>query len=163
MEYGQDRRQKAPFKLKDIWALRVRFQMEDRVRELALFNLGTDSKLHGCDLLTLKVRDGCHGDHLATRPIALQQRTQRPMQFEITLGIQDALQAWIKHAGLKSDVVLFPSRLRDSPHLRTRRYARILGHWVDELCLDRTDYGTQSMRRTKATLIYRRANKLRAV
>lgn len=55
--------QKAPFKLKDIWSLRVRLQLENRVRELALFNLGIDSKLRGCDLVALKVRDVCHGDH----------------------------------------------------------------------------------------------------
>jgi hypothetical protein len=76
--------QKAPFKLKDIWALRVRLQMEARVRELALFNLGIDSKLRGCDLVALKVRDVCHGDQVATRAIVMQHKTQRPVQFEIT-------------------------------------------------------------------------------
>jgi integrase len=155
--------QKAPFKLKDIWALRVRFQMEHRVRELALFNLGIDSKLRGCDLVALKVRDVCHGDQVATRAIVLQHKTQCPVQFEITPATRDALQAWIKQAGLKSDDFIFPSRLHDSPHLGTRQYARILGHWVDELGLDRADYGTHSMRRTKATLIYRRTKNLRAV
>ena len=155
--------QKAPFKLKDIWALRVRFQMEHRVRELALFNLGIDSKLRGCDLVALKVRDVCHGDQVATRAIVLQHKTQRPVQFEITPATRDALQAWIKQAGLKSDDFIFPSRLHDSPHLGTRQYARILGNWVDELGLDRADYGTHSMRRTKATLIYRRTKNLRAV
>ena len=73
------------------------------------------------------------------------------------------MQAWIKLAGLKQDDFLFPSRLHDSPHLGTRQYARILGHWVDELGLDRAGYGTHSMRRTKATLIYRRTKNLRAV
>ena len=155
--------QKAPFKLKDIWALRVRFQMERRVRELALFNLGIDSKLRGCDLVALKVRDVCHGDQVETRAIVLQHKTQRPVQFETTPATRDALQAWIKPAGLKSDDFIFPSRLRDSPHLGTRQYARILGHWVDELGLDGADYGTHSMRRTKATLIYRRTVNLRAV
>lgn len=76
--------QKAPFKLKDIWALRVRLQMEGRVRELALFNLGIDSKLRGCDLVALKVRDVCHGEPLATRAIVMQHKTKRPVQFEIT-------------------------------------------------------------------------------
>ena len=61
--------QKSPFKVKDIWALRVRLQMEHRIRELALFNLGIDSKLRGCDLVALKVRDVCHGDQMATRAI----------------------------------------------------------------------------------------------
>ncbi len=155
--------QKAPFKLKDIWALRVRLQMEGRVRELALFNLGVDSKLRGCDLVALKVRDVCHGGQVSARAIVLQQKTQRPVQFEITAATREAVQAWINQAGLKSDDFLFPSRLHESPHLGTRQYARILGHWVDELGLDRADYGTHSMRRTKATLIYRRTKNLRAV
>src|SRR5512144_496552 len=94
--------QKAPFKLKDIWALRVRLQMESRVRELALFNLGIDSKLRGCDLVSLKVRDVCHGDQVATRAIVVQHKTQRPVQFEITQATRDILQAWIKHAGLRA-------------------------------------------------------------
>ena len=155
--------QKAPFKPKDIWALRVRLQMEDRVRELALFNLGIDSKLRGCDLVALRVRDVCHGDQLASRAIVVQHKTQRPVQFEITQATRDALQAWIAQAPLKPEDFLFPSRLHDSPHLGTRQYARILGHWVDELGLDRADYETHSMRRTKATLIYRRTKNLRAV
>lgn len=155
--------QKAPFKLKDIWALRVRLQMEGRVRELALFNLGIDSKLRGCDLVALKVRDVCHGEQVAARAIVMQHKTQRPVQFEITAAIREALAAWIKQAGLRSEDFLFPSRLHESLHLGTRQYARILGHWVAELGLDRTDYGAHSMRRTKATLIYRRTKNLRAV
>ena len=155
--------QKAPFKLQDIWALRVHLQMEGRIRELALFNLGIDSKLRGCDLVGLRVRDLCHGDQVATRAIVMQHKTQRPVQFEITPATRDALQAWIKHAGLKAEDYLFPSRIHESPHLGTRPYARILSGWVDELGLDRADYGTQSMRRTKATLIYRRTKNLRAV
>ena len=95
--------QKAPFKPKDIWALRVRLQMEGRIRELALLNLGIDSKLRGCDLVALKVRDVCHGDQVATRAIVMQHKTQRPVQFEITAATREALQAWIKHAALKPD------------------------------------------------------------
>ena len=160
---GQIVGQKAPFKLKDIWALRIRLQMEGRVRELALFNLGVDSKLRGCDLVALRVRDVCHGDQMATRTIVMQHKTQRPVQFEITQPARDALQAWIREAKLRQEDYLFPSRLHESPHLGTRQYARILGHWVDELGLDRADYGTHSIRRTKATLIYRRTKNLRAV
>jgi integrase len=155
--------QKAPFKLKDIWALRVRLQMESRVRELALFNLGIDSKLRGCDLVSLKVRDICHGDQVATRAVVMQHKTQRPVQFEITAATREAVQKWIKQAGLKSEDFVFPSRIHDSPHLGTRQYARILEGWVEELGLDPADYGTHSMRRTKATLIYRRTKNLRAV
>lgn len=155
--------QKAPLKLKDIWALPVRLQMEGRARELALFNMGIDSKLRGCDLVALKVRDVCHGDQVATRAVVMQRKTRRPVQFEITQSTREAVQAWIHQAELKQEDFLFPSRLRDSPHLGTRQYARILGHWVEELGLERSAYGTHSMRRTKATLIYRRTQNLRAV
>ena len=152
--------QKAPFKLKDIWALRVRLQMENRVRELALFNLGIDSKLRGCDLVALKVRDVCHGEQVASRAAAQDTATR---QFEITPAARDAVHKWIRSASLKSDDYLFPSRIHGSPHLGTRQYARILEGWVAELGLDPAEYGTHSMRRTKATLIYRRTRNLRAV
>jgi integrase len=155
--------QKAPLKLKDIWALRVRLNMAHRVRELALLNLGIDSKLRGCDLVKLKVRDVCHGEQVATRAIVMQQKTQRPVQFEITQPTREAVQAWIKQAGLRSDDFLFPSRIHESPHLGTRQYARILEGWIEELGLDPAAYGTHSIRRTKATLIYRRTKNLRAV
>ena len=155
--------QKAPFKLKDIWALRVRLQMEHRVRELALFNLGIDSKLRGCDLVALKVRDVCHGDQMATRAIVMQHKTQRPVQFEITLATREALQAWIKQAELKPEDFLFPSRLHDSPHISTRQYARILHRWVGDIGLDTTAFGTHSMRRSKASMIYKETKNLRAV
>ena len=92
----------------------------------------------------------------------MQHKTQ-PCAADITQATRDAVQPWIKQAGLRPEDFLFPSRLHDSPHLGTRQYARILGHWVDELELDRADYGTHSMRRTKATLIYRRTGNLRAV
>lgn len=87
----------------------------------------------------------------------MQHKTQRPVQFEISQATREAVQAWIKRAGrlIKPEDFLFPSRLHNSSHLGTRRYARILGHWVDELVMGRADYGTHSMRRTKATLIYR--------
>jgi len=155
--------QKAPFKTKDIWALRVRLQIDSRLRELALFNLGIDSKLRGCDLVSLRVRDICHGDQVATRASVMQQKTQRPVQFEITAATREAVQKWIKQAQLRSEDFLFPSRLHESEHLGTRQYARILDGWVAELGLDPTSYGTHSMRRTKATMIYRRTKNLRAV
>ena len=152
--------QKSPFKLKDIWRLRVRFQMEHRVRELALFNLGIDSKLGGCNLVSLKVRDICHGDQVASRAMVMQHKTQRPVQFEITASTRDAVQKWIKQAGLKADDFVFPSRIHASPHLGTPQYARILEGWVEELGLNPADYGTHPTRRTKATSIYRRTRNL---
>jgi len=155
--------QKAPLKLKDIWAIRVRLQLYNRTRELALFNLGIDSKLRACDLVALRVRDVSHGGRVSARAIIMQQKTQRPVQFEITETTRDAVAAWISRAALKSEDFLFPSRVHASPHLSTRQYARILDLWVREIGLDPAGYGTHSMRRTKASLIYRRTKNLRAV
>src|ERR1700735_2407888 len=112
--------QKAPFKLKEIWAIRVRLQIYARVRELALFDLGIDSKLRACDLVKLQVRDIAHGDRIAARAIVIQKKTSRPVQFEITEQTRSALAAWIKLSGLRSNDYLFPSRIRASPHLSTR-------------------------------------------
>ena len=95
--------------------------MQRRIRDLALFDLGIDSKLRGCDLVNLRVRDVCHGDRVAARAIVLQQKTQRPVQFEITTSAREAVDAWIRLAVLKADEFLFPSRLRASPHLGTRQ------------------------------------------
>jgi integrase len=155
--------QKAPLKLKHIWAIRVRLELADRPRELALFNLAIDSKLRSCDLVNLRVRDVCHGDRVAARAIIMQQKTQRPVQFEITEQTRDSLSAWIRLASRQSEDYLFPSRLRGSPHVSTRQYARIVHGWVREIGLDEADYGTHTMRRTKAALIYRRTKNLRVV
>jgi integrase len=153
--------QKAPLKLKDIWAIRVRLEMYDRKRELALFNLAIDSKLRGCDLVQLRVRDVAHGERIVARAIVMQQKTQRPVQFEITEPTRKSVYAWIRLAALKTEDYLFPSRLR--LHLSTRQYARIVEAWVTEIGLDAGAYGTHTMRRTKASLIYRRTKNLRAV
>ena len=121
--------QKPPLRVKDIWAIRVRLQMQLRTRDLALFDLGIDSKLRGCDLVKLRVRDVCHGDRIASRAIVLQQKTQRPVQFEITPSTREAAEGWIKSAALRADDYLFPSRLHASAHLGTRQYARIVDGW----------------------------------
>ena len=155
--------QKTPLKLREIWAIRVRLQVFSRMRELALFDLGIDSKLRACDLLKLKVRDLCHGERVGARAIVVQQKTSRPVQFEITESTRTALTDWIKLSGLASDDFLFPSRVHASPHLSTRQYARIVDAWVEEIGLDPTAYGTHSIRRTKPSLIYRRTKNLRAV
>jgi len=154
---------KAPLKLKEIWAIRVRLELGDRKRELALFNLAIDSKLRGCDLVQLRVRDVAHGDRIAARTIIMQQTTQRPVQFEITELTRKSVFAWIRHAALKSEDYLFSSRIRLSPHLSTRQYARFVEAWVTEIGLDADAYVTHTMRRTKASLIYRRTKNLRAV
>jgi integrase len=155
--------QKAPLRLKEIWAIRVRLQLGNRDRELVLFNLAIDSKLRSCDLVRLRVRDVMQGEHVGARAIVMQQKTQRPVQFEITEGTRDALAAWIRHRELRSEDFLFPSRLRASPHLSTRQYARIVHNWVTEVGLNSTAYGTHPLRRTKASLVYRRTKNLRAV
>jgi integrase len=155
--------QKSPFKLKEIWAIRTRLQMAGRSRDLALFDLGIDSKLLGCDLVKLRVRDIYHGNQIAPRAIIMQQKTHRPVQFEIMPSTREAVGTWIKQANLKSEDYLFPSRIHNSPHMGTRQYARVLGGWVKAIGLDASASGTHSMRRTKASLIYRRTKNLRAV
>ncbi len=155
--------QKAPLRPKDIWAIRSRLQMDHRTRELAMFDLGLDSKLRGCDLVKLRLRDVCHGSHIAGRATVMQQKTHRPVQFEITPSTREAVQAWVQKRGLGPDDFLFPSRSRAGRHIGTRQYARLLEGWVSAVGLDRHDYGTHSIRRTKPTLIYRKAKNLRAV
>jgi len=155
--------QKAPLKLRDIWAIRVRLQIQSRLRELALFDLGIDSKLRACDLVKLRVRDVCHGERAATRAVILQQKTQRPVQFEITAGTREALEAWVRQAALRPESYLFPNRTEPSQHVSTRQYARVVATWIEEIGLDPATYGTHSIRRTKAALIYRRTKNLRAV
>jgi integrase len=155
--------QKAPLKLKDIWAIRVRLQIGRRTRELALFNLAVDSKLRSCDLVRLRVRDVYHGNVVAARTIVMQQKTQRPVQFELTEQTRESLIAWIRSSGIHSEDYLFPSRLHASPHLSTRQYARIVRGWIREIGLDTSAYGTHTLRRTKASLIYRRTKNLRVV
>lgn len=155
--------QKRPFKLREIWAIRVRLQLAGRVRELALFNLGIDSSLRACDLVGLRVRDIATGERPATRASVIQQKTGRPVQFELTEPTREAVHQWIKAAQLRAEDFLFPSRMSNSPHLGTRQYARIVSTWVQEIGLDPAAYGTHSMRRTKASLVYRRTRNLRAV
>ena len=153
--------QKSPLKLRDIWAVRIRLQVASSIRDLALFDLAIDSKLRACDLIKLRVRDIAHGDRVAARAIVMQQKTQRPVQFEITVQTREAVARWIERGNLKAEDFLFPSRLHESPHLSTRQYARIVDRWMEEIGLDLATYGTHSLRRTKASLIYRRTKNLR--
>jgi integrase len=155
--------QKAPLRLKEIWAIRIRLQLAERTRELALFTLAVDSKLRSCDLVTLRVRDITHGERIAARAIVMQQKTQRPVQFEITEQTRDSVAKWIQLSRLRSEDYLFPSRLHSSPHLSTRQYARIVHQWVKEIGRNSAAYGAHTLRRTKASLIYRRTKNLRAV
>src|SRR5438445_2092130 len=125
--------QKPPLKLKEIWAIRIRLQLDHRTRELALFNLAIDSKLRGCDLVGLRVHDVVQGSHVAPRAIVMQKKTQRPVQFEITEQTRDAVVAWIAAAHLQPDEFLFPSRVAESPHVSTRQYSRFAGPWVGSI------------------------------
>lgn len=155
--------QKAPLKLKEIWAIRIRLELSHRIRDLALFNLAIDSKLRGCDLVKLRIRDISHGNQITARAIVMQQKTGLPVHFEITEQTRNSLYAWIEHGRLSSEDFLFPSRIHDSPHLSTRQYARIVNAWVEEIGLDSANYGTHTMRRTKVSLIYKRTKNLRAI
>lgn len=155
--------QKAPLKPKDIWAIRIHLQNAHHVRDLAMFNLAIDSKLRGCDLVALRVRDLTHESQVLSRTAVVQKKTQRPVQFELTEPTRTTVAKWIETARLKPEDFLFPSRLHDSPHVSTRQYARIVEQWVMAAGLDPVAYGTHSMRRTKATLIYKRTKNLRAV
>lgn len=155
--------QKPPLKPKDIWAIRIHLQNAHQVRDLAMFNLALDSKLRGCDLVNLQVRDVTHGNQILPRAMVVQRKTQRPVQFELTEPTRSAVSAWIEMANLRPEHYLFPSRLAKSPHVSTRQYARIVHQWVAAIGLDSTVYGTHTMRRTKATLIYKRTKNLRAV
>jgi integrase len=155
--------QKAPLKLRDIWAIRIRLQIENRFRDLALFNLAIDSKLRACDLIKLKLSDIAHGDQIARRAIILQQKTQRPVQFELTHQAREAVSKWVEYAQLDASDYLFKSRIRQSAHITTRQYARIVDAWIAGIGLDPAAYGTHSLRRTKVSMIYRRTGNLRAV
>ncbi|WP_293778150.1 tyrosine-type recombinase/integrase [uncultured Oxalicibacterium sp.] len=155
--------QKAPLKLKEIWGIRIRLQLSHQIRNLALFNLAIDSKLRGCDLISLRVADVALGSAVLSRAIVMQRKTLRPVQFEITEQTRCSLEEWAKKANLQSSHFLFPSRTTSSSHISTRQYARIVKSWIASIGLNPEAYGTHTMRRTKATLIYRRTKNLRAV
>jgi len=146
---------KPPFKLKEIWAIRIRLQLQEPVRDLALLNLAIDSKLRGCDLIKLQVHDIAHSGRVMSRATVTQQKTGQPVRFELTEQTRKTVEVWIDKAQLFAGHYLFPSRIRQSPHLSTRQYARIVKAWAKLIGLDPMEYGTHSLRRTKATLIYK--------
>ena len=136
--------QKPPLKLRELWPIRIRLQLDHRARELALFNLAIDSKLRGCDLVGLRVHDVVQGSHVSLRAIVMQKKTQRPVQFEMTEQTRDAVASWIAAAHLRPEQFLFPSRLSDSPHLDSAVFAdrRVLGGSIG---LDPAAYGAHSI------------------
>lgn len=153
---------KPPFKPKHIWAIRTRLQHEGRTRDFALFNTAIDSKLRGCDLVRLRVADVHLGDGVRPRTTIVQQKTGRPVPFELTETTRETLATWLKLRGLRASDWLFPSRSRLGEHLTTRQYGRLVDEWVTLIGLDPAGYGTHSLRRTKVALIYRRTGNLRA-
>ena len=155
--------QKRPLKLQEVWAIRSRLQLLNRKRDLALFNLAIDSKLRSCDLVRIRVADVSHESKVLSRATVVQSKTGLPVRFELTEHTREAVEAWISTRGLGATDFLFPSRARRATHISTRQYSRIVDSWMELVSLDLHEYGMHSLRRTKATLIYRRTKNLRAV
>lgn len=153
---------KLPLNLKQIRSIRTRLKAARQMRELALFNLAIESNLSACDIVRLRVRDIAKGRHVLSRATIAQLESPRPVRLEISDETQDSVATWIASEKLRSDQYLFPSRLSESPHLSTRQYARLVASWVSSIGLDPSAYGTQSLRRTKASLIYRQTKSLLA-
>jgi len=155
--------QKPALKLKEIWEIRIRLQMENNIHELALFNMAIDSKLRGCDLVQLKVNDVMRNGKILPRAVVIQQKTHKPVHFEITEQSRESLLDLINNKQLGYHDYVFKSRLSSSEHLSTRQYAQTVKKWVKSIGLDPMEYGTHSMRRTKASLIYQKTKNIRVV
>lgn len=153
---------KPPLKPKHIWGIRQQLRTAGKVRDLALFNCALDAKLRGCDLVKLRVSDVAPGGIMRDRATVIQQKTGRPVPFEITDASRDALSAWLALRGNRADDWLFPSRSRPGDHLTTRQYARLVAEWVTMIELEPRAYGTHSLRRTKVALLYKKTGNLRA-
>jgi integrase len=154
---------KPPLTPKHVWAIRSKLQLEKRIRDLALFNLAIDSKLRGCDVVALRVADVAPGGYAINRAIVRQRKTGQPVKFELTEQTREAVDTYLRSITLAQGHFLFPGRGGADRHLTTRQYARLLSQWLASVRLDPSLYGTHSLRRTKATLIYKRTGNLRAV
>lgn len=155
--------QKKPFKLSEIWELRTTLKLKKKVRDLALLNLGLDSKLRSCDLLKLKVREVSGSGGIKNRVQITQQKTGDPVIFEITEQSRRALDNLIQAQSLGYIDYVFKSRQSNGTHLSRRQYSRIIKNWVQSIGLNPDNYGTHSLRRTKASLIYKKTGNLRDV
>lgn len=155
--------QKKPFKLEDIWRIRTRLEIEGNIMELALLNLSIDCKLRSCDLLRMKVRDISSGGVIQNRVLYQQSKTEREVQFEITSRTAQSLTQWLMQSGLSSSSYIFPGPRKEGRPMSYSCYATIIRRWASQLGYDHYLYGTHSMRRTKATLIYARTKNIRAV
>jgi integrase len=153
---------KRALKLVQIWGIRIRLQVQQCLRDLALFDLALESKLRGCDLVALKVSDVTPSTRVCSRAMILQRKTGRPVRFEITEQSRRSIAARIEEKELTGDDWLFPSRSKKGAHLSTRQYARLVDPWVGLLDLEPAAYGTHIMRRTKVSLLYKKTGNLRA-
>jgi integrase len=154
---------KRALKVKQIWLIRFFLDREGRMRDRALFDLAIDSKLRGCDLVKMKIGSLVSGPAIRNRSMVIQQKTGRPVQFEITADTRASLLAWLERRGGSVDDFAFPSRVDPDGHLSTRQYARLVDEWVAAIGLRPEEYGTHSLRRTKAALIYKATGNLRAI
>lgn len=154
---------KRPLKPKEIWAIRFMLDQAKKVRDRALFDLAIDSKLRGCDLVKVKIGDLVAGGRVRNRAMVIQQKTKRPVQFELLEPARSTILAWLERRRGGLNEFAFPSRVDRSDHLGTRQYAGLVDEWVTGIGLRREDYGTHSLRRTKAALIYKQTGNLRAV
>jgi integrase len=154
---------KPPLQPKHVWAIRTRLQLTGRTRDLALFNLAIDSKLRGCDVVSLKVEDVAPHGYAVDRATVRQDKTGRPVRFELTEQTRQAIDEHLAATRKRPGEFLFNGRGRKGRCLSTRQYARLLSDWIASIGLDPSLFGTHSLRRTKATLIYRRTGNLRAV
>jgi len=145
--------QKKPLEPKHVWSIRVRLEIAQSRRDLAIFNLTIDSKFRACDLVKLRLGDICSGVKVRQRATIVQKKTGRPVQFEITEQSRSSVEAWLPMLRATGSRYLFPSRLHTSPHISTRQYARLVHRWVETIGLMLASYGTHSMRRTKAAQI----------
>jgi integrase len=154
---------KRPLTQKQIWAVRFFLDREGRLRDRALFDLALDSKLRGCDVVKIKIGDLVSGTEIRTRSTVIQQKTGRPVQFELTADVRASLLPWLERRGGTIHEYAFPSRVDHTGHLSTRQYARLVDEWVTAIGLRRAEYGTHSLRRTKAAMIYKATGNLRAI
>jgi integrase len=128
-----------------------------------MFDLAIDSKLRGGDVVKIKIGDLVVGGRVRSRAIVVQQKTGRPVQFELLDSARSSILAWLERRGGTIDDFVFPSRTDHARHISTRQYARLVDEWVTGIGLRREDYGTHSLRRTKAAIIYKQTGNLRAV
>jgi integrase len=151
---------KPPLQPKDVWAIRTRLQISHRTRDLALFNLAIDSKLRGCDVVSVKVEAVAPNSYAIDRATIRQLKTGRPVKFELTEQTRQSIDELLAASRPVPGEFLFRGQRRGS-HLTTRQYARLLSEWLSMIGLDPALFGTHSLRRTKATLIYRKTGNLR--